>query len=197
MSETSARQDFEQLYIDYQLRLTAYARRFVNDLTEAQDLVQDCFMNLWKKHSMYRSIDRQEASMLLFVMARNRCPDHLKHKTIIDQYKFCYRSKIKGEERLYNYDFALNDTERTYLYDELEQQIQVILDSLPDRCREVFVLSRFQGMKNREIAEQLQISHQAVEKHIRKALHIFIEALGRNKSFFVQVAILSWLLGYD
>ena len=45
MSETSARQDFEQLYIDYQLRLTAYARRFVNDLTEAQDLVQDCFMN--------------------------------------------------------------------------------------------------------------------------------------------------------
>ena len=48
--------------------------------------------------------------MLLFVMVRNRCLDHLKHKKIIDQYKFCYRSKIKGEERLYNYDFALNDT---------------------------------------------------------------------------------------
>ena len=65
-NKASARQDFEQLYIDYQLRLTAYARRFVNDLTEAQDLVQDCFMNLWKRRSMYRSINRQEASMLLF-----------------------------------------------------------------------------------------------------------------------------------
>ena len=78
-----------------------------------------------------------------------------------------------GEERLYNLCFSYNEAEYPYLYQELEREIQRITDSLPQRCREVFILSRFQGMKNREIAERLHISLQAVEKHIQKALRIF------------------------
>jgi RNA polymerase sigma-70 factor (family 1) len=191
MGETSEQQDFEQLYIDYQLRLTAYARRFVNDVSEAQDLVQDCFLNLWNRST---PVDRQQAPMLLFVMVRNRCLDYLKHKKSVDKYALCYRSKIRGEERLYNYDFALSDTERTYLYEELERQIQTILDTLPERCREVFILSRFQGLKNREIAALLQISLQAVEKHIQKALRIFTDALSKNESLYLKIVIISWLM---
>lgn len=57
-----------------------------------------------------------------------------------------------GEERLYNLCFSYNEAEYPYLYQELEREIQRITDSLPQRCREVFILSRFQGMKNREIA---------------------------------------------
>lgn len=191
MGKTSARQDFEQLYIDYQLRLTAYARRFVGDLSEAQDLVQDCFMSLWNRRT---PIDREQATMLLFVMVRNRCIDYLKHKKTIDKYVLCYRSKMRGEERLYNYDFALSDTERTYLYEELERQIQTILDSLPERCREVFILSRFRGLKNREIAAHLHISLQAVEKHIQKALRIFADTLDKSDSLYLKIVLISWLM---
>ena len=53
------------------------------------------------------------------------------------------------------------------------------MDSLPERCREVFLLSRFQGLKNREIAERLHISLHTVERHIQRALRIFAEALER------------------
>ena len=57
------------------------------------------------------------------------------------------------------------------------------MDSLPARCREVFLLSRFQGLKNREIAERLHISLHTVERHIQRALRIFAEALEANNPF--------------
>ena len=167
--------NFERLYIDYQPRLIAYALRFVGDSVEAQDLVQDCFVRLWDD---YAELEEDEAPMLLFTMMRHRCLNFLKHKRIVREYADRQISRIRpdrrGEERLYNLCFSYNEAEYPYLYQELEREIQRITDSLPQRCREVFILSRFQGMKNREIAERLHISLQAVEKHIQKALRIFL-----------------------
>lgn len=89
--------------------------------------------------------------------------------------------------------FPITRPNTLYLYQELEREIQRITDSLPQRCREVFILSRFQGMKNREIAERLHISLQAVEKHIQKALRIFSEMLGRENSLYT-ILILLWMM---
>ena len=83
-----------------------------------------------------------------------------------------------GEERLYNLCFSYNEAEYPYLYQELEREIQRITDSLPQRCREVFILSRFQGMKNRDI---------------QKALRIFSEMLGRENSLYT-ILILLWMM---
>ena len=175
MHSESKRYDFERLYIDCQPRLTAYALRFVNNPIEAQDLVHDCFMALW---------DRQAPLD----------PD-LKHKSIVDKYTISCLARAKiGEERLYNYDFSFAENGHPYLYQELEQQIQRIMDSLPARCREVFLLSRFQGLKNREIAERLHISLHTVERHIQRALRIFAEALEREQSIYLQILILAWLM---
>jgi RNA polymerase sigma-70 factor (ECF subfamily) len=61
--------------------------------------------------------------------------------------------------------------EKTSLIEqELEDKLNEVLDSLPDRCRQIFVLSRFENKKNKEIAEELNISVKAVEKQITKAL---------------------------
>ena len=156
--------NFERLYIDYQPRLIAYALRFVGDSVEAQDLVQDCFVRLWDD---YAELEEDEAPMLLFTMMRHRCLNFLKHKRIVREYADRQISRIRpdrrGEERLYNLCFSYNEAEYPYLYQELEREIQRITDSLPQRCREVFILSRFQGMKNRKIAERLHISLQAVD----------------------------------
>ena len=111
------------------------------------------------------------------------------------QYTVSYLARAKvGEERLYNYDFSFAENGHPYLYQELEQQIQRIMDSLPERCREVFLLSRFQGLKNREIAERLHISLHTVERHIQRALRIFAEALEREQSVYLQILILAWLM---
>ena len=191
MHSESIRSDFEKLYIDYQPRLLAYVRRFVNDDSVAQDLVQDSFMALWDKQIPFNTEDTRR---LLFVATRNRCLNYLKHKNIVDRYTQNCRTQVKvGEERLYNYDFSFVENEHPYLYQEFEREIQRIVDSLPKRCREVFVLSRFQGLKNREIAERLHISLNTVERHIQRALRIFTEAL-EHESIYLRILILTWLL---
>jgi|GEM_PF-284248 len=155
-------------------------------------LVHDCFMALWDRQA---PLDPEEARMLLFAMTRNRCLNYLKHKSIVDKYTISCLARAKiGEERLYNYDFSFAENGHPYLYQELEQQIQRIMDSLPERCREVFFLSRFQGLKNREIAERLHISLHTVERHIQRALRIFAEALEREQSIYLQILILAWLM---
>lgn len=193
MHSESKRYDFERLYIDCQPRLTAYALRFVNNPIEAQDLVHDCFMALWDRQA---PLDPEEARMLLFAMTRNRCLNYLKHKNIVDRHRYQLQAQVKiGEERLYNYDFSFIENEHPFLYQELECQIQRIMNSLPERCREVFVLSRFDGLKNREISERLHISLNTVERHIQRALRIFIKALEYEKSAYLQSLILIWSLG--
>jgi len=194
MHSESIRSDFEQLYIDYQPRLIAYVQRFVNDSSTAQDLVQDSFMALWNKQIPFNT---EETRRLLFVATRNRCLNYLKHKSIVDRYtrSFQMRTQVRvGEERLYNCDFSFVEDEHPYLYQELECQIERIVNSLPERCREVFVLSRFHGLKNREIAERLHISLNTVERHIQRALRIFTEALEREGSIYLRILILTWLL---
>lgn len=148
------RSEFEKLYINYHPRLLAYVQRFINDNSTAQDLVQDSFMVLWNKQISH---DTEETRRLLFVIARNRCLNYLKHKNIVDRHRYQLQAQVKiGEERLYNYDFSFIENEHPFLYQELECQIQRIMNSLPERCREVFVLSRFDGLKNREISERLK-----------------------------------------
>ena len=61
-------------------------------------------------------------------------------------------------------------TDSDTLYNELTRQIEQVMEELSPRCREIFTMSRFEGLKNREIAQQLGISTTAVEKHISKAL---------------------------
>lgn len=171
----STRSGFEQLYIDYYPRLRAYAQRFVHDSVEAQDLVHDCFAVIYER---YASLEAEEAAKLLFVMTRNRCLNYLKHKSIVNEYAAgCLSRAGAGEERLYNLDFSYNENGQPYLYQELEQQVRRVIGSLPERCREVFLLSRRQGLKNREIAEKLRISQHTVEKHIHRALSLFAKTL--------------------
>lgn len=195
MHNQAALSDFEQLYIDYQPRLIAYALRFVGNPAEAQDMVHDSFTALWDRRA---PLDPKEAPLMLFVMTRNRCLNYLKHKRIVNKYTVsCIARSREGEERLYNYDFAYNETEHPYLFQELEQQIQRIVDTLPERCREVFLLSRFKGLKNREIAERLDISLHAVERHIARALRIFTDTLARERSVYLQILILTWIAGHN
>ena len=86
------------------------------------------------------------------------------------------------------------DAEQPCLYEELQREVQKAVDALPDRCREVFRMSRFEGLKNREIAARLGISETAVEKHLARAVGRLGEHLRRSCSFELSVAVLSCLL---
>lgn len=157
---------FERLYYSYTPRLCNYAHRFLQDKQMAEDLVQESYVRLWEK---YAGKDCDTCIPLLFMIVRNKCLDHLKHLSLK---RSVFSAPIHPEcvESLYSLDFGADDKT---LYAELEKEIRKVAESLPDRCREVFILSRMEGLKNKEIAQRLGISEKAVEKHITRALKEF------------------------
>ena len=82
------------------------------------------------------------------------------------------------------------------LFEELQQQVNAVIETLPERCREVFLLSRFEGLKNREIAEKLNISTTAVEKHISKAIAFFSKHFKDRYPTDIYIAVFAWLMFY-
>ena len=164
---------FEYLFKTYHPRLRNYASRFVQDEGELDDIIQDCFVRLWEQRTALTDIS---LSSLLFTMVRNRCLNYLRHKTCTTICKIDALLNQQGSEQLYAMDMHHQPDEET-ICAELTREIAQILDSLPPRCREVFVLSRFEGLKNREIAEQLGISVKVVEKQMTKALTTFRKML--------------------
>lgn len=183
---------FESLFVNYQPRLVAYAGSLVKDHATALDMVQDTFFSFWKKYS---SQDEKSAVRLLFTMTRNRCISYLKRERLLNLIDLSFLDDLEKSEKLYALDFYYDAPDSPLIRKEVEDQVEKVLDRLPDRCREVFVMSRFNGLKNREIAEKLGISQTAVEKHIRRALSAFAEEAKEQRSMAFSLVVLSFLMG--
>lgn len=186
---------FEGLYYKYSDRLYNFAFRFVSDEHTAQDIVHEAYGTLWEKFEGKES-DAWQA--LLFRIVRNRSIDTLRHQSSLRIASLTDSFRNVCDEGLYQMDFAVNDSDRKTIYDELTANIHSIMGKLPDRCREVFMMSRFQNMKNKEIAAALKISEKAVEKHIHKALTVFRKELdglaGNGNADLQSGAAHLWLL---
>lgn len=186
---------FEGLYYKYSDRLYNFAFRFVSDEHTAQDIVHEAYGTLWEKFEGKES-DAWQA--LLFRIVRNRSIDTLRHQSSLRIVSLTDSFRNVCDEGLYQMDFAVNDSDRKTIYDELTANIHSIMGKPPDRCREVFMMSRFQNMKNKEIAAALKISEKAVEKHIHKALTVFRKELdglaGNGNADLQSGAAHFWLL---
>ena len=186
---------FEGLYYKYSDRLYNFAFRFVSDEHTAQDIVHEAYGTLWEK---FKGKRRDAWQALLFRIVRNRSIDTLRHQSSLRIVSLTDSFRNVCDEGLYQMDFAVNDSDRKTIYDELTANIHSIMGKLPDRCREVFMMSRFQNMKNKEIAAALKISEKAVEKHIHKALTVFRKELdglaGNGNADLQSGAAHFWLL---
>lgn len=171
---------FEGLYNKYSDRLFNFAFRFVSDERAAEDIVHEAYITLWEK---FGGKEGDTWQALLFRIVRNRSIDTLRHQSALKVVRMTESFKEIHDEALYHLDLAVSDSDKQTIYDELISNIRDIMGKLPDRCREVFTMSRFRNMKNKDIASALGISEKAVEKHIHKALTIFkkeLDSLSRD-----------------
>ena len=159
---------FEKLYKLYFPRLFSFSCKIVNDENVAKDVVQNVFIQIWEKHISFQ-IEQPEAFM--YRMVRNASLNHIRHLKVVDKLKSDIEDRFLGEE-LYYIDMVGNEP-YLLIEDELRKKVVEVMDSLPEKCREVFKLSRVEGFKNQEIANRLGISIKAVEKHITKALSVY------------------------
>lgn len=162
---------FESIYIQYYSGLCAFAKSFVLDSDEAEEIVQGIILKLWEqKETSYEIVSMKS---YLYRAVRNTCLNYIKHQKIQSQYKDASWIKLKEIE---------SDFIDPYQNTELEEHIQEAINSLPERCREVFEMSRFDGLKNKEISEKLDITVKAVEANITRAL----SSLRKNISKYLQ-----------
>ena len=154
---------FDEIFRQYSKPLFYYAVKFVDDEV-AKDVVQDIFLKLWSDRSI---IVRQSLNSLLFTMVRNSCLQQLEKQKVRNNYIETTKLILQKEELLF-----YTEEQSSLIEQELEDKLNEALNSLPVRCKQVFLMSRFENKRNREIGEELNISVKAVEKQITKALAI-------------------------
>lgn len=175
----------EKLFSIYFPRLNDFARKVIKDDGVSQDIVQDVFVKVWEIRKKIESINIEA---YLFRLVRNRCIDYIKHIQIINSRLQEFEISSKYEE-LYRIDF-IGDEPYVLIESELKRRIDQIVEQLPERCREVFILSRINGLKNREIAEKLNINIKNVERHLSRALASFKKGLPDEFPLAIIILIL-------
>jgi RNA polymerase sigma-70 factor (ECF subfamily) len=178
----------ELLFSIYFPRLNDFARNVVKDGVISQDIVQDVFVKVWEKKDEIESINMEA---YLFRLVRNRCIDYIKHLKVVNNRMQEIQISSKYEE-LYRIDFIGNEP-YVLIEQELRLKIEKTIQTLPDRCREVFILSRMNGLKNKEIAEKLNINIKNVERHLSRAMQSFRENLSEELPLALVILVLNSL----
>lgn len=159
--------EFEKIFRKYYLPLGMYALRIVGDADNAQDIVQDAFSKIWIALEKDVNIDNMRA--YLYRCVRNECLLHMRNKIV-----------TVGEESIPELSEEIIDTS------ERDALVWKAIGQLPERCREVFLMSKRDGFSNKEIAEELDISLKTVENQMTKAYSRLREVLGSgHKPFFL------------
>lgn len=152
---------FEVLYQKYWLKLYVFARRTTPNAEDAQDLIQDVFAQLWMQKEQIDAAVFSES--YLFAIVRNKLLDKIRKQYVREEYV----QKILQSSS--ESDFS---TQQTILTNDLNNHIHRAVDVLPEKCREVFQLSRFEQLSVDQIAQKLQISPQTVKNQLSKALQV-------------------------
>lgn len=165
--------EFDTLFKEYYYPLKLYARRFVLDNDVSDDIVQDVFYTIWK---MKESITLQKpVGPYFFSAIYHKCLNYLKHKNVVQKYN--EKTRYSGPDVAECYSNFVVADEDSLISSEFITTLKKHISELPEQCQRIFLLSRKFGLKNREIADFLQISVKVVEKQIAKALQVLYDKL--------------------
>ena len=157
---------FEQVFKTHFKRLHAYAFTILRDEVEAEEMVQQVFFKLWERNenlSLTGSV-----SAYLYRAVHNESLNYLKHQKVRSNHQLHVAYSMKNE---------VEHPAKKVMAGELEKKIHIALNELPEQCRTIFQMSRFDELKYREIADKLGISIKTVENQMGKALKLLREKL--------------------
>ena len=160
---------FEFVFRRYYKPLCSHAVRYVYSKEIAEDIVSDVFINFWKNGN-YRNV-KISYRAYLYQALRNTIYNHLKSEFGKRSNNTSTLSKEMDEVT------EERTPQKMLLFDELSNKIQETVNAFPPQCQRVFILSRYEGKKNREIAEEMNIKLKTVEAHMMKALSVLKNSL--------------------
>jgi RNA polymerase sigma-70 factor (ECF subfamily) len=167
---------YEEFYKQWYFRMKSFAREYVTSERDAEDIVQDIFLDLFETYSSL--VFRVNLVGYVYASVRNRCIDLLRRRiteqeaVAFMQEEYILALQIKSDSLE-----ALNG--RLFDDADMEKRIMEAIESLPERCRTILVYSKLKGMKQKEIARELNISVKTVENQITIAYKKLHELLGK------------------
>ena len=143
-----------------------FAQEYVFSEEDAENIVQDVFTELWEKKELLTYNINLVA--FLFTSIRNRCIDHLRHNIVVreavnqmqEEYQITLKVKLASLEL---FDQSLLSEL------DIEKKISEVINSLPEKCREIFIKSKIEGKKQKDIAAEMNISLKTVENQMNIA----------------------------
>jgi RNA polymerase sigma-70 factor (ECF subfamily) len=150
---------FDFVFNYYYSGLCVFVNKLVEDKDVAEDLVQDFFFKIWMNKGTLEITSSLKS--YFFTSLRNKALNYLKHKKVRDEHSKYVLGRHNDGHGTLSWEFA---------EPELAELIDKAILKLPPRCREIFVLSRFEGKDNESIATTLDISKRTVELQISNAL---------------------------
>ena len=158
---------FEFIFRSYYSMLCSYAYDIISDYDQAREIVQDVFVRLWENRSLIEI--NSSIKSYFFRSVNNHCINYLKHNAMIKRQKENYQREIIEKSDLisgYDEEYTLD----SILYDGIEDDVNEAISQLPDQCRHIFLLSRFEHLSYEKIASQNNISINTVKTQLRRAL---------------------------
>lgn len=160
---------FNALFKSYGIKLYHFAYRYLKSKEESEELVQEVFTLVWEKRADLK--ENLSFKSFLFTISFNIIKKHFRARTYLSEY---YKSITAIELDM--------QTSRQITYNSLYQFVNQLVNKLPDRRKEIFIKSRFEGLSIKEIAKKMGISHKTVENQLTDALKYIRANLEKENS---------------
>jgi RNA polymerase sigma-70 factor, ECF subfamily len=161
---------YEMVFREYYRPMTAYAFRFLNNLPESENIVQEVFLRLWQKRR--EIMITSSLQNYLFRSVKNQCINYIDHEKIKSGY----------QDMVINHETNRIEYSEFFLEFGLKRRIETAIAALPEKRQEIFRLARENGLKYREIADRLKISVKTVETQMTLSIKQLRESLKEYKN---------------
>jgi len=158
------------VYNLYWEKVYAVCYNNIREIEPAKEMVQDIFKSLWERRD---ELELENVNNYLIRAAKFKTFEYIRNK-VSQQKHVCLKYQ--------DCSHSTNCTEEQVLYTNLQEKVNILVDTLPCQCKRVYKMSREQGLNNREIASSLLITERAVEYHITKALRMLKSNLSEYSS---------------
>lgn len=166
--------EFERMFRRYFSRLAKYAYKYVGNTADAQDLAQSVFLKIWELNGSWNPGGTVKS--YLYAAVKNQCLNHIKHNDIVNRWQI----EQSAEPKMSKLKNAWEQKEQEV---KLKDSIKLAIEKMPNKRREVFKLSRVEGLTYSEISSVLGITEKTVENHMGNALKFLKDELSDYSHF--------------
>ena len=158
---------FEYFFSKYYDSILGFCIQFIYNKPEAKGITQEAFINLWSSRQQIEKINGIES--FLYTYAKSKCLNVIRDNKVKERYK---SKTLNKKERALDYDILKSMNFDSLALTELEELITKSIDDLPEKSKVVFYKKRYENKKNKEIAQDLNVTVKTVEAHMTTALKI-------------------------